>query len=272
MSGNAPSKIESFFAAWSSSLASLVSQFTGKTWFVAGACPTDNYAPAGVFRLTLREGLSGSLWLALSAADAALLLEAFIGEPANVSAPSDENQQAALAELLQQWAGLAATEMKPVFGDVAFEISPDPRPPSGLVAGRLLNACCEAVKLSVRMELDKELLSNLDRRQSGRLPLVPQAAAGNLDQLVREGNLDLLLDVELGVSLRFGSRRAPLREVLELSPGAVLELNREIQEPVDLLLNNRVIARGDVVVVDGNYGLHVTEIIAPEQSVRNLHD
>ena len=74
--------------------------------------------------------------------------------------------------------------------------------------------------------------------------VVPDADLRSLDQLLREGNLDLLLDVELGVTLRFGSRRAPLREVLELSPGAVLELNREIQEPVDLLLNDRVIARG----------------------------
>jgi len=174
--------------------------------------------------------------------------------------------------VLQQWAGLAATEMKPAFGNVAFDIAPDPEPPAGRLGGRLLHACCEAAKLSVRLELDQELLSNLDRRQTARPPLVRDAAPGDLDQLIREGNLDLLLDVELGVSLRFGSRRAPLREVLELSPGAVLELNREIQEPVDLLLNNRVIARGDVVVVDGNYGLHVTEIIAPEQRFRNLQD
>ncbi|HZQ96258.1 MAG TPA: flagellar motor switch protein FliN [Candidatus Sulfotelmatobacter sp.] len=77
------------------------------------------------------------------------------------------------------------------------------------------------------------------------------------------GNLDLLLDVELGVTLRFGERRMLLREVLELNAGAVIELDRLVQEPVDLLLDGRVIARGEVVVVDGNYGLRVTEIAAP---------
>ena len=86
----------------------------------------------------------------------------------------------------------------------------------------------------------------------------------------QEGNLELLMEVELPVMLRFGSRRATLREVLELAPGGILELDREIQEPVDLLLNERVIARGDVVVVDGNYGLHITEVASPEQRTTSL--
>lgn len=77
------------------------------------------------------------------------------------------------------------------------------------------------------------------------------------------GNLDLLLDVELGVTLRFGSRRMLLREVLELSAGAVIELDRLVQEPVDLLLDGKLIARGEVVVVDGNYGLRVSEVAEP---------
>ncbi len=66
---------------------------------------------------------------------------------------------------------------------------------------------------------------------------------------MRQGNLGLLMDVELDVRLQFGCRQTTLREVLELATGAVLELDREIQEPVDLLLNGRVVARGEVVVV-----------------------
>jgi len=88
--------------------------------------------------------------------------------------------------------------------------------------------------------------------------------------LLRQGNLELLMDVELAVMLRFGSRRASLREVLDLATGAVLELDREIQEPVDLVLNGRVIARGEVVVVDGNYGLRVIEVASPQVRVNSL--
>lgn len=76
-------------------------------------------------------------------------------------------------------------------------------------------------------------------------------------------NLDLLLEIPLAVTLRFGERRMPLRNILDLSSGAVLELDRQADDPVDLCLDDRVIARGHVVVVDGCYGLRVTQICRP---------
>jgi flagellar motor switch protein FliN/FliY len=74
-------------------------------------------------------------------------------------------------------------------------------------------------------------------------------------------NLDLVMDVELNVTLRFGQRRLALREVLELTTGSVIELDRQVEEPVELLLEGKVIARGEAVVIDGNYGLRVTEVL-----------
>jgi flagellar motor switch protein FliN/FliY len=74
--------------------------------------------------------------------------------------------------------------------------------------------------------------------------------------------LETLMEVELAVTLRFGGRRMLLRDILDLCAGAVVELDRQIQEPVDLLLDGKLVARGDVVVVDGNYGLRVTQILA----------
>jgi flagellar motor switch protein FliN len=82
-------------------------------------------------------------------------------------------------------------------------------------------------------------------------------------------NLDLVLDVELSVTLRFGQRQLSLREVLELTSGSVVELDRQVEEPVELLLDGRVIARGEAVVIDGNYGLRVTEV-PTEISALNL--
>src|SRR5208337_3424721 len=85
-------------------------------------------------------------------------------------------------------------------------------------------------------------------------------AAAAADPGPGAGALDLLMDVQLGVSMRFGSRQLLLREVLELSPGAVVELDRRVQEPVDLLLDGKLVARGEVVIIDGNYGLRVTDV------------
>jgi flagellar motor switch protein FliN/FliY len=74
------------------------------------------------------------------------------------------------------------------------------------------------------------------------------------------------MDVELNVSLRFGQRQLPLREVLDLASGSVIELDRMADEPVELYLDGKLIARGEAVVVDGNYGLRVTEIPQPVAS------
>jgi flagellar motor switch protein FliN len=94
-------------------------------------------------------------------------------------------------------------------------------------------------------------------------PATTTAPPAPSDQIF--GALDLLMDVQLAVSMRFGSRRLLLSEVLDLSPGAVIELDRRIQEPVDLLLDGRVVAHGEVVVIEGNFGLRVTDIFPISQ-------
>lgn len=93
----------------------------------------------------------------------------------------------------------------------------------------------------------------------------PSSAPSTAEGAEPPANLDLLLDVELKASLRFGQREMLLREILELRPGSVIELDKQVQEPAELLVAGRVIAWGDVVIVDGNYGLRVTDIAQPHQ-------
>jgi flagellar motor switch protein FliN len=82
--------------------------------------------------------------------------------------------------------------------------------------------------------------------------------------------LDLLLDIELEATLRFGALEMPLRQVLELGPGDVLQLDRHVQEPVDLVVGDRIVARGEVVLVGGNFGLHVTEVAEPRRRLETI--
>jgi flagellar motor switch protein FliN len=93
------------------------------------------------------------------------------------------------------------------------------------------------------------------------------AAAGNSD--LRPG-LELLLDVELEASLRFGSREMPLGEILELGPGDVVQLDRHVADPVDLLVGDKIVARGEVVLVNGNFGLRVTEVAEPRRRLESI--
>ena len=76
-------------------------------------------------------------------------------------------------------------------------------------------------------------------------------------------NIERLLDVELEVVVRFGMTTMPLRDVVRMGVGTMVELNRTVDEPVELLVNGRPLARGEVVVVDGYYGIRITEIGAP---------
>ena len=98
------------------------------------------------------------------------------------------------------------------------------------------------------------------------------ASQSLVHQLLGERNLPLLLDVELGVTLRFGTREMPLREILELSTGSVIELDRQLHEPVDLLIDQKLIARGEVVIVNGNYGLRVTEVASAQNKIACLQE
>jgi flagellar motor switch protein FliN len=82
--------------------------------------------------------------------------------------------------------------------------------------------------------------------------------------------LALLLDVELEVALRFGSREMPLGEILDLGPGDVVELDRQVTDPVDLIVGDKIVARGEVVVVNGNFGLRVTEVAAPKKRLESI--
>jgi len=86
-------------------------------------------------------------------------------------------------------------------------------------------------------------------------PLEPASGGGTAN------TIDLLLDVQLELSVELGRANMPVREVLQIGPGSVIELDKLGGEPVDILVNGRPIARGEVVVVDESFGVRVTEII-----------
>jgi len=94
-----------------------------------------------------------------------------------------------------------------------------------------------------------------------RFPSLPET-----DQMTNgPRSIDLLMDVSMRVSVELGRSRMTVEEVLQLGPGSVVELDKLAGEPVDILVNERLIARGEVVVVDENFGVRVTEIVSPRQ-------
>jgi len=98
------------------------------------------------------------------------------------------------------------------------------------------------------------------------VPVLPAAVSS-----AKPGSMELLLDVELPVSVSFGRAHLPLKDVIKLTCGSIVELNRSVSEPVDVIVNNCVIARGEVVVVEGNFGIRIKQVISRQERLRTLY-
>jgi flagellar motor switch protein FliN len=108
------------------------------------------------------------------------------------------------------------------------------------------------------------------RAPAGAAPVSPPAAAAAAAPVALSAGLELLLDVELEASLRFGSREMPLGEILALGPGDVVQLDRHVADPVDLLVGDKIVARGEVVLVNGNFGLRIVEVAEPRRRLETI--
>jgi flagellar motor switch protein FliN/FliY len=78
-------------------------------------------------------------------------------------------------------------------------------------------------------------------------------------------NLDILLDVPVQLSVELGTCQLPMRDVLQLSVGSVVQLDKAAEAPVELMVNEKLIARGEVVVVEGRFGLKITELLVSKE-------
>lgn len=82
--------------------------------------------------------------------------------------------------------------------------------------------------------------------------------------------LDLLLDVPLDLTVELGRSRMTIQDLLSLGPGSVIELDKVAGEPLDILVNDRLIARGEAVVVNDKFGIRITDIVSPTERIARL--
>lgn len=266
-----------YLQLWAEQAAQVMGQITG------GAAPCTLLAsePAGMaaageqdlWALVSSSGaLRGEMRLRVPPAAVLQLAQTFMSEPVNPAAELTADHKDALVELLRQVAGLVSTAAKKRWGETQLHVEMAGAAPSWPPAETFWLQIGEAgaAALVLEMGLSAALAAELRAEKVEAKPAAPPpsppavppgGAAGTPGAPAPPptGTMDLLMDVQLAVTMRFGARRLLLREVLELGPGAVIELDRKVQEPVDLLLDGRLIARGEVVVIDGNYGLRVTD-------------
>jgi flagellar motor switch protein FliN len=265
--GSAQSDPEGYVQAWAEGLSQLLGQIAGVPvpCVLLGEHGTD-LPPAGETDLwmvcTCSGALRGEESFRIPAVSAVRLAQRFMSEAENPETPLTQDHIEAVAELLRQVAGIVASAIRPRWGEVQFRLDVVRGAASWPASSTFgLGAGDEGGLLVVELQLSSALVAALRADRSGatqpasRLPPPPPRSPQ------QGGQFELLMDVELAMTLRFGCRRMPLREILEFCPGTVVELDRQVDEPVDLLLHGKLVARGEVVIVDGNYGLRVTEVV-----------
>ncbi|WP_054694410.1 flagellar motor switch phosphatase FliY [Syntrophomonas palmitatica] len=115
-----------------------------------------------------------------------------------------------------------------------------------------------------------EAPSGVKKAQQFAVQPVQFAPLREVEMAGAPSNIGLIMDVPLDISVELGKTRKTIKEVLELHQGAIIQLDRLAGEPVDLLVNGKLIAKGEVVVIDENYGIRITAIISPADRMNKL--
>ena len=226
--------------------------------------------------------------------DATLLAKEFVTEPDGTTAEFSADDKQTVEQLLQKVLDSVAANLKEQFGTITPKVSSISAPTwSGLTIALHVAGAVSGSSF-VNLLLGDNLVAAMapkpaapavavptptsepvsDTNQEAHIPVVND----NLDVLwgvdlghdlasISGKDLDVLRKVALGLTMRFGTRTLTLKDVLQLSSGSVIELDREVQGPADLLLGDKVVARGEVVIVDGNFGVRVTEVAGQRQQL-----
>lgn len=194
---------------------------------------------------------------------------------AGIDDADDANIKSTYAEILNQsLAGIAQALSARFRGEVTCiggnETSTPP--PSSLPVLMTLGV----TELTLYIASSKALIDLCERSAAARNPAPPPAKPPEPKTDAEAENrgypkgLDRLLDVELPLSVSFGHAELSIKDVIKLTTGSIVELNRSVAEPVEVIVNNIVIARGEVVVVEGNFGVRIKEVVSRQERLRTL--
>ena len=239
-----------------------------------------------IVRLALEHGLPGELCVLVRKETAARLCGLMMG--GDGSAPFKDEDMDALNEFGNQFMGAVCTALGARHGLSAAPaqaqtsaFSPD-SPPFELSGSAQVDADLSiegAPDALFRILLSPALAARLGGGMSGGgsgASANPLASLGGFDSSLSRSmedsppNIQMLLDINLNVTIELGRTRLSIRKILELGPGSIIELDRLAGEPVDLLVNDKVVAKGEVVVVDEYFGIRIISLVSPEERIKQL--
>jgi flagellar motor switch protein FliN/FliY len=243
--------MKTFLDCWISVATALFAQALAGEPELVEALPKPFAAGSFGFAATLGGEFEGRFSVLL---DAGLAESPLLGEGVD--------QKSGWGELLREAADAAAGELLAKTGkscriEKFEEISAE----SKVSRAFQLNSGDRAFAILVRDQLRASETTAASPSNPEGPPVLPAGA---------NAGVELLLDVELEATLRFGCRELPLGEILDLGPGDVVQLDRHVADPVDLIVGDKIVARGEVVLVNGNFGLRVTEVATPRKRLESI--
>jgi flagellar motor switch protein FliN/FliY len=183
------------------------------------------------------------------------------------SDPADAEIADTLKELVQQ--AIGALSLKPIAKGINFTMQADVESAESALAG------ATGFDLPIDGDLNVQIACVMEEGEAIDEPAASSAAdpfTAASSRILKDvpENLDVILDIDLPLSVRFGHAELTLDALTKLGPGSLIELARLPDDPVELLVNGKLVARGEVVVVGGNYGVRVHEVVSAEARIRTL--
>jgi flagellar motor switch protein FliN len=238
--------------------------------------------PWVLIEIRYARGLTGVHWLILGQPGALMLGHGLAGDEGAEALELLPSHEEAIGETVNQILGAASSALSPMLGrSISFEPvtlhmvdDAGSLPPElSVELERLWLVQAEATgpdgfRVALKLTVGADLAGEIVTLAAGSLASQAADLAGETEG--PPSSLGLILDVTLPVSVELGRARMQIQDILKLVPGSIVELDKSAGDPVDILINDRRIARGEVVVIDENFGVRLTSIVTATERNKTL--
>jgi flagellar motor switch protein FliN/FliY len=234
-------------------------------------------APRVFVEVTYQRGMTGTHWLVVSRRNALSLAGDFAADVVDIETRHGD----AIRDTVNQLLHAAAPTLMPLFArSVAYapvtvhvvgrdEPLPGDLQPEDRVWVVRAQVAGQGTTIDLALTIDEELAREIATLGTADREPAP-AAAERLGGTEPPSKIDMILDVTLPIAVELGRARMQIQDILKLTPGAVIALDRSAGDPVELFINDRPIAKGEVVIIDENFGVRLTSIVTTTERIRTL--
>ena len=236
-------------------------------------------APWAMIEMTYQRGMTGTHWLIVSRRNALVLA----GDPTAEVVDLEPRHKEAIRNTVNQLLHAAGPPLMPLFArSVAWApvtvhvVARDEDLPGDMALDQRLwvaraQAQGEGTQIDLALTIDEGLAHDICSFRPGADAAEPAVPGERREREAgAPSKIDLILDVTLPVAVELGRARMQIQDILKLAPGSVIALDKSAGDPVELFINERPIAKGEVVIIDENFGVRLTSIVTATERIRTL--